>query len=259
MLTWSGWGEIGLPEATGDNAEDVIFSRFSKSFPDTGGMMECGISWFFRNKYVYYANTPVASSGTGNYIGVSPYPGITQTTLNGGEAMASLAAALEQNMAVGLTLGYYNSLGSSSLISSHAVTVWGYIYNAAKEKGTGGYYTGLLITDSDDNKTYADPTDAPDALHLLPLKWSSSVNRYYTSYYSGTVTKLEDFVALPQVSDWPEEVIALAQNSADPANSDLDSLMSAAMQPNAGTLLASAELTPSSDSDTRKQQATLVA
>ena len=259
MLTWSGWGEIGLPEATGDNAEDVIFSRFSKSFPDTGGMMECGISWFFRNKYVYYANTPVASSGTGNYIGVSPYPGITQTTLNGGEAMASLAAALEQNMAVGLTLGYYNSLGSSSLISSHAVTVWGYTYDITKEKGSAEYYTGLLITDSDDNDNVSQATDAPDALHLLPLKWSSSVNRYYTSYYSGTVTKLEDFVALPQVSDWPEEVIALAQNSADPANSDLDSLMSAAMQPNAGTLLASAELTPSSDSDTRKQQATLVA
>ena len=260
MLTWSGWGEIGLPEATGDNAEDVIFSRFSKSFPDTGGMMECGISWFFRNKYVYYANTPVASSGTGNYIGVSPYPGITQTTLNGGEAMASLAAALEQNMAVGLTLGYYNSLGSSSLISSHAVTVWGYTYDITKEKGSAEYYTGLLITDSDDNDNVSQATDAPDTLHLLSLKWSSSVNRYYSSSYYGALSKMEYFVTLAPVEDWPGEMPAtLAENSAAPVGNDLDSLMNAAMQPNAGSLLASAELTPSSDSDTRKQQATLVA
>ena len=260
MLTWSGWGEIGLPEATGDNAEDVIFSRFSKSFPDTGGMMECGISWFFRNKYVYYANTPVASSGTGNYIGVSPYPGITQTTLNGGEAMASLAAALEQNMAVGLTLGYYNSLGSSSLISSHAVTVWGYTYDITKEKGSAEYYTGLLITDSDDNDNVSQATDAPDTLHLLSLKWSSSVNRYYSSSYYGALSKMEYFVTLAPVEDWPGEMPAtLAENSATPVGNDLDSLMNAAMQPNAGSLLASAELTPSSDSDTRKQQATLVA
>ena len=260
MLTWSGWGEIVLPEATGDNAEDVIFSRFSKSFPDTGGMMECGISWFFRNKYVYYANTPVASSGTGNYIGVSPYPGITQTTLNGGEAMASLAAALEQNMAVGLTLGYYNSLGSSSLISSHAVTVWGYTYDITKEKGSAEYYTGLLITDSDDNDNVSQATDAPDTLHLLSLKWSSSVNRYYSSSYYGALSKMEYFVTLAPVEDWPGEMPAtLAENSAAPVGNDLDSLMNAAMQPNAGSLLASAELTPSSDSDTRKQQATLVA
>ena len=259
MLAWSGWGEIGLPEATGDNAEDVIFKKLMNSFPDEGGFIEDGLCWFFSTNYRNYSNSNAASSGSGNYIGQSVWPGISMTTLNSASAMDSLAAALENNMAVGLSVGFYNSLGSSARTSGHAVTVWGYTYNAAKEKGTGGYYTGLLITDSDDNKTYADPTDAPDALHLLPLKWSSSVNRYYTSYYSGTVTKLEDFVALPQVSDWPEEVIALAQNSADPANSDLDSLMSAAMQPNAGTLLASAELTPSSDSDTRKQQATLVA
>ena len=259
MLAWSGWGEIGLPEATGDNAEDVIFTKLINSFPDEAGFIEDGLCWFFSTNYRNYSNSNTASSGSGNYIGQSVWPGISMTTLNSASAMDSLAAALENNMAVGLSMGFYNSLGSSARTSGHDVTVWGYTYNAAKEKGTGGYYTGLLITDSDDNKTYADPTDAPDALHLLPLKWSSSINRYYTSYYSGTVTKLEDFVALPQVSDWPEEVIALAQNSAATANNDLDSLMSAAMQPNAGTLLASAELTPSSDSDTRKQQATLVA
>ena len=259
MLAWSGWGEIGLPEATGDNAEDVIFTKLINSFPDEAGFIEDGLCWFFSTNYRNYSNSNTASSGSGNYIGQSVWPGISMTTLNSASAMDSLAAALENNMAVGLSMGFYNSLGSSARTSGHDVTVWGYTYNAAKEKDTGGYYTGLLITDSDDNKTYADPTDAPDALHLLPLKWSSSINRYYTSYYSGTVTKLEDFVALPQVSDWPEEVIALAQNSAATANNDLDSLMSAAMQPNAGTLLASAELTPSSDSDTRKQQATLVA
>ena len=51
----------------------------------------------------------------------------------------------------------------------------------------------------------------------------------------------------------------LLEEDRNKIQNDLDSLMSAAMQPNAGTLLASAELTPSSDSDTRKQQATLVA
>ena len=256
MLVWSGWAEQGLPSATGTTAEDTIFALYNKNFPDSPGRIEDGIRWFFEKNYKTYSNSLTATSGSGNYIGMTATTGLSMTALDSVSSLDSLAAALQRNMAVGLDLGFYSSVSSSSRISGHAVTVWGYTCDTTKNQGEAGYYTGLIISDSDDDKYLSTATQAPDRLNIISLTWSASAQTYYTKYSAGNrVAKLEDFIALTPKEDWPAGAATTAVASLSDTGTGMDALLSGAMQPSAASMRASAEHVASSGTDDRSRQA----
>ncbi|HIX39974.1 MAG TPA: T9SS type A sorting domain-containing protein [Candidatus Desulfovibrio intestinigallinarum] len=255
MLVWSGWAEQGIPSATGTAAEDSIFALYHKSFPDSPGRIEDGIRWFFEKNYKTYSNSLTATSGSGNYIGMTATTGLSMTALDSVSSLDSLAAALQRNMAVGLDLGFYSSVSSSSRISGHAVTVWGYTCDITKNQGEAGYYTGLIVSDSDDDKYLSTATQAPDRLNIISISWNEAAQTYYTKYSAGNrVAKLEDFIALTPKEDWPAGAATTAVASLSDTGTGMDALLSGAMQPSAASMRASAELVASSGTDDRSRQ-----
>ena len=256
MLVWSGWAEQGVPSATGTTAEDTIFALYHKSFPDSPGRIEDGIRWFFEQNYKTYSNSLTASSGSGNYIGMTATTGLALTELDSVSSLDGLAAALQRNMAVGLNLGFYSSVSSSSRISGHAITVWGYTCDITKNQGEAGYYTGLIVSDSDDDKYLSTATQAPDRLNIISISWNEAAQTYYTKYSAGNrVAKLEDFVALTPKEDWQAGAATTAVASLSDTGTGMDALLNGAMQPSAASMRASAELVASSGTDDRSRQA----
>lgn len=256
MLVWSGWAEQGIPSATGTAAEDSIFALYHKSFPDSPGRIEDGIRWFFEKNYKTYSNSLTASSGSGNYIGMTATTGLALTELDSVSSLDGLAAALQRNMAVGLNLGFYSSVSSSSRISGHAITVWGYTCDITKNQGEAGYYTGLIVSDSDDDKYLSTATQAPDRLNIISISWNEAAQTYYTKYSAGNrVAKLEDFVALTPKEDWQAGAATTAVASLSDTGTGMDALLNGAMQPSAASMRASAELVASSGTDDRSRQA----
>ena len=121
-------------------------------------------------------------------------------------------------------------MSSSSRISGHAVTVWGYTCDTTKNQGEAGYYTGLIISDSDDDKYLSTATQAPDRLNIISLTWSASAQTYYTKYSAGNrVAKLEDFIALTPKEDWPAGAATTAVASLSDTGTGMDALLSGAM------------------------------
>lgn len=105
-------------------------------------------------------------------------------------------------MIVGLNLGYYSSRASTSRGTGHVITVWGYAYDTTKSQDDPGYYTGLFVTDSDDDGYLANAVDSPDRLNLISLSWDSGTKSYYTQYCSTKVAKLDSFSTLTHYNDW---------------------------------------------------------
>ncbi len=249
MLAWTGWGEQGLSSATGDTAEDTLFNKYNAAFPDQGNDVASGIAWFFNGKAnQLYSGQLTPTSGSGNYLGFAAYPGMLSQSLTSVSSLNFLADALHANMGVGLSLK-----GSIN----HAVTVWGYSYNVNKNKGEAGYYTGLLITDSDDNKGRELATDAPDRLNMISISWNSSQQRYVTSYGGGS-NYLESFVALDHMDNWPNEATSTILADAGDSGTivtgvSLDDMLAGALAPTADTLMASAELSHESENKNRQQ------
>ncbi|WP_302580077.1 T9SS type A sorting domain-containing protein [uncultured Desulfovibrio sp.] len=234
MLAYSGWGESGITSATGDYAEDIIYDAYNAAFPNVGGMVEDALRWFFGPNYRSYSNSPTASKA-GNYLHMEGSPYITMNYMNSISAMDQLASALQAGMAVGLSI-------SGSV--RHAVTVWGYTFNAAKEKGTAGYYTGLFITDSDNAKNVADSRNAPDCLQLISISWNAAHNGYYTSYAGSN--RLDRFYTLDQAANQQTADLtdaAYAQLPDDMLQEGrLDGLLAQAMEPTPAMFQAGAEL-----------------
>ena len=253
MLAWSGWGAKGIDTATGVTAEDVIFAEYSKYFPDKANNTEEAIGWFFNSEYKLYNGSLTAAAGSGNYLQTSALPGLTKNPVNGVHELHDMADALDNNKAVGLTIGYYASASSKVRSGGHVITVWGYTFDPTKERNESGYYTGLIVTDSDDQKNVTNATDASDTLNMISIYWDLNTLTYYTKYQAtgSKVSKLESFITLDHYDNWSTEsgvFMASAAESALPAaGNDLDSLLASAVQPSADTMRAASELTHSND------------
>ena len=95
---------------------------------------------------------------------------------------------LRENYSVGLNVSwdvFENTTGRFvGRDGGHAITVYGFTYNQTKDKNNDpGYYTGLIVADSDDDKTKSDPTSVPDRLKVLSVEWNQTYQRYIFENY----------------------------------------------------------------------------
>lgn len=191
MLTWTWWGEVGLGASAAAalaNGEDTVFEYFKNNFitgdNGGGGHQWYGAEWFFDGSYypadAGWTGWDMPKDGTGNKTGfaLNPYMELIQS--GGTDALSSIADALRDGHAVGLSFDSYASLGDEARTGGHAITCWGYTYDSSKAKGSTDYYTGLIVTDSDNSEgSYSNGRDAEDSLKIMDINWSDALGAYY--------------------------------------------------------------------------------
>lgn len=168
-LCWAGtasnilaWGQWGTPALSN---EHLIFYNFEDHWTDKGSLMHVAWWWWFYGNYP--AGYPYGSSWATVDVpgGGGHYPGVTWSSYFheywGNNTMWAIDNYLHAGYGVGLAI--YREWG-------HAVTAWGYEYDPAHPD----YYTGIWITDSDDNVT---------ALRYYAL--NKIDNRWYFANYGG--------------------------------------------------------------------------
>ncbi|MBN2355300.1 IdeS/Mac family cysteine endopeptidase [candidate division KSB1 bacterium] len=145
MLVWGGWN--GLV----DSAQNV-FEVFQEYWTDAAGLMSDGAEWWFNGTLpeILPGWSTVDVAGGGKYYpeyDFFTYFAEDWASYDAGSGTWSGGSHLLDSIGSYLQDGYSASLAVYSNYSGHALSVWGYEYDAW------GNYTGLWVTDSDDYMT----------------------------------------------------------------------------------------------------------
>ena len=185
MLQWSGWvsktkdySDIGkLP------TEDSIFKVFVDSFLYGNrlyGTVKGGLTWFGSPEYSdaarYWLDQPKPGKSGNHLKDLNIKEKITTNSAGNMTSMDKLADTLEANGTVGVR--FYQG------DKAHLVTCWGYTIDPSRKADDPGRYTGLIISDSDNNRNFTDPTQAPNSLEYVALTWAAGADHYTTDYAS---------------------------------------------------------------------------
>lgn len=162
VLEWTGWGLVG-----GMTNTDQMFTYYQDHWTDEGGLMEYGWDWWFDGTNLSqgwsgWSQVDVPGGGFYPSENFSTYFHIQDTE---GQALAAIDQYIHAGY--GTTIGIQGPGG-------HAITCWGFNYNAASPS----QYYGIWVSDSDDDKSSTNP---PDRL------------RYYEVALSGGRWYLQDF------------------------------------------------------------------
>ncbi|MBQ4105944.1 MAG: AIDA repeat-containing protein, partial [Lentisphaeria bacterium] len=200
MLCYTGWRIAGATD------EDGFFSVFVDHFQygdRYGGNTYYGVGWFLAGTWVSAGEDgwdyPLA--GAGDYYSTTfdrnnlrDYLSNTGITVSGfAEAQEKLAAGY----GVGMSYGYYDQSGNRT--GGHAITLWGLTCDTSLSVTDPNYYTGIIITDSDDDKySYSDPLAAPDVLKVISITYDSTAGKYILdpAYVGSQKGILEQFTFL---------------------------------------------------------------
>lgn len=182
ILEWTGWGKVG-----GMTNTDQMFGYFQDHWTDEGGIMEYGWDWWFDGTNNTQGE-PYASAGWsqvdvpgGGFYPMANFNDYFHETWNSSLTLSAIDSYLHAGY--GTTMALYGGGG-------HATTVWGFEYDPADTY----YYTGVYISDSDDNKSGFPPS--PDSLRYYGLNLSGGkwyLQDFYGSndWYIGGVQALE--------------------------------------------------------------------
>ena len=169
-----------------------LFDYYIDNFPDEGGYVLSAISWFVNGVYYdIYAPNPDGDGGL-LYPGLSGYDLENQriwTAIGapGETMMGKMAGQLEWGYGVSVGIGFYTAEAPVNKFGGHAITAWGYTYNPDLDPSDPAFYTGLLITDSDDNRTQ---------MITCSIEWHDEYHLYRLSGYGAGTAWLEYFVTL---------------------------------------------------------------
>ncbi len=186
MLYWAGWGKN-----TGSlkvSIEDDLLDYYKKYFTDVAGYIDAGITWFWNGQYdnAYYStDAQLKQSGGGGFYSSLPISNYMKIDSTAFTAMSSVDSFLKNGEICGLGI-YWLIRGG------HAVTCWGFSYNDSLAKSNKNYYTGIWISDSDDNIGMG--RLAPDVIRYCPIRWSNGA--YIVSYDSNTLGVLRQVIGL---------------------------------------------------------------
>ncbi|MFA6103799.1 MAG: pre-peptidase C-terminal domain-containing protein [Victivallaceae bacterium] len=190
MLYWAGWGKnVGSLSV---KIEDDLFDYYKKYFTDAGSFIDSGINWFMSGKYDNKGNASAAAlkpdigDGGGFFksVSVSSYLTVDSKTKT---VMSSIEDNLKAGNVCGLTIVWDQT-------SAHAVTCWGYGYDASVKKNSRNYYTGIYISDSDDDRWQG--RTAPNVIRYCPITWNRKMGCYTVTYEAGTFGFLTEVVGL---------------------------------------------------------------
>ncbi len=198
MLYYTGWGLVGT------DTEDKVFSVFIDNFTlgkTYGGNAYHAIDWYFTGHYSPQTwsewDIPLENSGgfyseTFETSNLSSYLTSTTFTVSG---LTTAKKKLEAGYGVGVTFGYYDSNGTRT--GGHLITLWGMTCDSSYSVTDPRYYTGIIVTDSDDNKSVSDPLSAPDTLKIISISYDSSLGAYLIDPdYAGANSRLEHLTFL---------------------------------------------------------------
>jgi hypothetical protein len=169
ILTWTGWGDV----AGVNRNEDLTLDCFEGHWTDRGSFAEYGVDWWFdgTGEQPFEGSSSVDPPGGGFYpaLHVSNYMFVDNrwTSEQFAEAMPEVAAHLKGGRAV--------AIGLYQLGLLHTVTVWGFDYNPADP----AYFTGIWLTNSDDNKDTPNSSSAPNYLLHYSLLWNTTESRWF--------------------------------------------------------------------------------
>ena len=201
-ILWStGWASVsGLA-----NEQEFFDSIFVGTWPNSGGNAETGASWYLDGKYLTlykWTNSTSTWTAIGENSSHQSIPGggayaelfsqynesandyVSGTSVLGVSDLAKVASNLQSGAGVGLKLDKDGRSG-------HAVTCWGYTVDDSLEPTDPGYFTGLYITDSDDEKSGKNDDYLNDRKLLYrEILWDPNVETFYGtgSYRIGTNT-----------------------------------------------------------------------
>ena len=188
MLYWAGWGQN-----TGSlsvSSEDDLLAYYQQNFTDEGGWTDLGIEWFLDGQYSVGSSPYVAQlekTGGGGFFPSITVSSYLSTDNDSTTVMTSLDSFLRDGDVCGLGVQWYGGGG-------HAITCWGFTYNTGVDQSNKSYYTGVWISDSDDN--YGEGRSAPDITRYCPVSWSNADQAYILTYESGIYGYIDQVVGL---------------------------------------------------------------
>ena len=222
-LFWTGW------DSHDDtiSVEDHIFQEFRNGFTKGdryGGRVEYGWEWYLTGSYPaqgWREWDQCRPDSGGFYKDEVPDADLYISLHNNDESSASFLVmaedALREGNGVGLGLNWHDSRTTLYTGSGHAISLWGLTWNADYVPGTLGYYTGIIVTDSDDDDSYENSAEAPDVMKILPIQWSDTYDAFVIiGYGADGVDAVIDGIQILQRSPFsetfepvePEEIVS---------------------------------------------------
>jgi len=195
ILEYTGWGQVG-----GMTTTDDMFAHFGAHFTDQGGNSTFGFNWWFDGindrQGAAYAAAGWAQEdvdGGGGFYPTLNHDDYKRWTSIDSTALSTLDTWMHD--------GYGTTISISGNMA-HAITAWGFEYDTENLD----YYTGIWVTDSDDDKNNS-PT-YPDSLRYYDLVYSSS--RWYLSggyYGTGSTNYISEVCGLQIVIPAPGAIL----------------------------------------------------
>jgi hypothetical protein len=154
MLEWTGWGFV----AGMDNTDDM-FQHFQNHWVDRGGTATYSWNWWFDGTDP--GDDRIDVPGGGNFWSSLDFDDYYHE-FTGSNTLPGIATSLFVGW--GVTLSIKNG--------GHAITCWGFNYdpNVDPVANPDGFYLGIWITDSDDDKDSPTP---PDSLRYFEVDYDS--------------------------------------------------------------------------------------
>ena len=167
MLYYTGWL---LQDTTN---EDEVFTVFVDNFRYGklyGGKANYAVEWYFTGSYTptNWSEWDKPYANTGEYFNNITLSNYLYTKDATASNFTLAVDKLQDGYAIGLSFGYYTASGTRN--GGHAITLWGMTYDTSLSVTDPNYYTGIIVTDSDDDKSsYGDPLAAPDT--PIIIRW----------------------------------------------------------------------------------------
>ncbi len=173
-MEWTGWGFVDNPDVAGTNIfndADEMYEYFGAHWTDDYGGTDVAWRWWFDG--IDYDIIPSIIEVAGGAFWDPPYPFDDYWELEATEsnALEAVDTFMHNGWAVQLSIKD----------GGHAITCWGYTYDTADPD----YYTGVYVTDSDDNHgdTLEPGEQPPDRLRYYEVSYDSTTEKWYLPNY----------------------------------------------------------------------------
>lgn len=182
ILAYTNWGYAisvsGTEAETGlFSTEQEIYDYFVSNFTNAGANLSYAFRWFTEGLSASssFLAQPVGDGG-GLYPGIS-YSQYLTTFSSGvykGALLQSALPLLEEGYGIEAAIGWYTQSAPKTRTGGHALTVWGYTYDDDLDPSDPNYYTGLIVTNSD---------DAAKTPELIPIEWNEEYSMYHLTHF----------------------------------------------------------------------------
>ena len=173
--------------------EQEIYDYFIDNFSNGGGTLNYAFTWLVNG-----TSSTAAGWAHAEGDGGALFPGVTvskvRTTLYAstlkGDLIGKMAEHLKDGEGITAAVGWFTPDAPVNRTSGHALTVWGYTYDTSYRPTDPNYYTGLIVTDSD---------DAAATPQRIPIEWDETYSMYHLTHFMYQKGWIENFTCIKPV------------------------------------------------------------